>query len=295
MAEMWSKVGVGFQMVHIVLVGAAVDAQRNETRRGPREVVATVVLDGDVHVINHEGPCGEQVAPEDDGVHGGPEAHGEQLPAAQALSGQSKWRGVVVMDGVEGDVEPAHPVVENVPDEVLQVKEQEVGQDSSQQVAQARGSFGKVQRRPPQPLGHRRRQHQEHMVVQGDACTVQQHGGGRTAAGLDLELLDPGPPVSHHVANQERDAEDEVGGHGEDDGEERRPQVVSVVQPQAVPQRLQQGLSSPASGPEISAGRHQIHPAEGLSERPAGCGHRSQKLKQQQRLFNWSVSLRFAH
>lgn len=67
------------------------------------------------------------------------------------------------------------------------------------------------------------------MVVQGDTSTVQQHRGRRPSARLDLELLDPCPPVPHDVTNKERKAQDKVGGHGQNNGEERRPQIVSVV------------------------------------------------------------------
>lgn len=43
-AEMWSKVGVGFLMVHVVFAGPSIDAERDQTRCRPGEVIATVVL-----------------------------------------------------------------------------------------------------------------------------------------------------------------------------------------------------------------------------------------------------------
>lgn len=165
-----------------------------------------------------------------------------------------------MMDGVEGHIQPADLVMEQVPDEVLEVKKQEVAYHPGYQLQQGWSLVRQVHGWPPCPLGHWCRQHQKHMVVQGDACTVQQRGGCRTTAGLDFKLLDPSPPFPHDVANKEGKAQEEVGGHSQNNGEERRSQIVSVVVPQAVPQRLQQRVIPQTSHPKSYAGVCKIHP-----------------------------------
>lgn len=126
-AEMWCKIGVGFLMVHIVFIGSSVDAKRYQTRRRPREVVATVILNRNVDVEYHECPCGEQVASQDHRIQSGPETYSKQLPTTETLRRKSKRRGIIMMNSMEGYVQPADPVMEKVPDKVLEVKEQEVG------------------------------------------------------------------------------------------------------------------------------------------------------------------------
>lgn len=59
-----------------------------------------------------------------------------------------------MMDGVEIDVEPVNPMMHQMPDEVLEVKQQEVGYDSSCQLQQGRSLVRQVHRWPPYPLSH---------------------------------------------------------------------------------------------------------------------------------------------
>ena len=58
-AEVWCKVGVGLLMVHIMFAGPSIDAKWYQTRCGPGEIVAAVILYGNVDMQYHEGPCGE--------------------------------------------------------------------------------------------------------------------------------------------------------------------------------------------------------------------------------------------
>lgn len=97
------------------------------------------------------------------------------------------------------------------------------------------------------------------MVVQGDTCTVQQCRGRWSTARLYLELLNPRPFIPHYVTKKERDAEDKVWRDSQHNGEERRSQIVCVVEPQAVPQRLQQRLFSWPTHPNIYTGFYKIH------------------------------------
>lgn len=124
--EVRCKVCIGFLMVHVMFARPSVDAKWYQTRCGPGEIIAAVIFYRNIHMQHHEGPCSEQVTSQDHRIQGGPEAHCNQLPATKTLSRKSKGRRVIVMDGVEGDIQPADPVMEQVPNEVLQVKKQEV-------------------------------------------------------------------------------------------------------------------------------------------------------------------------
>lgn len=85
-------------------------------------------------------------------IQGGPKANCDQLPASETLSGKSKGRRVIVMDGMESDIEPADPVMEQMPDEILKVKEQEVADHSGYQLKEGRSPGWQVHRWPPCPL-----------------------------------------------------------------------------------------------------------------------------------------------
>ena len=80
------KIGVGFLMVHIMFAGPSINAERYKVGCGPREIIATVILNRNVDMHNHEDPCSEHVASEDHRIQSGPKAHCDQLPATQALS-----------------------------------------------------------------------------------------------------------------------------------------------------------------------------------------------------------------
>lgn len=117
--EVRCKVCIGFLMVHVMFARPSVDAKWYQTRCGPGEIIAAVIFYRNIHMQHHEGPCSEQVTSQDHRIQGGPEAHCNQLPATKTLSRKSKGRRVIVMDGVEGDIQPADPVMEQVPN-VLQ-------------------------------------------------------------------------------------------------------------------------------------------------------------------------------
>ena len=54
-----------------------------------------------------------------------------------------------MMDGMESDIQPEDPVMEQVPDEVLEVKEQEIADHSSYQLQQRWSLVWQVHRWPP--------------------------------------------------------------------------------------------------------------------------------------------------
>lgn len=66
--EEWGKVSAGPLVVSIMLWWTTPEAKGHQVMQGPREVVAGVVLSGNVDVEDHEGPCCEAVALEQDGV-----------------------------------------------------------------------------------------------------------------------------------------------------------------------------------------------------------------------------------
>lgn len=218
-AKVWCKVGVGFLMVDIMLAGSSINAKWYQAWCGPREVIATVIFYGYVDMQHHKGPCGQKMASQDHGIQSGPKANCHQLPAAETLCGKCKGSRVFVVDGVESDIEPPDPVMKQVPDEVLEVKEQEVTYHSSYQLQQGWSLVRQIHSWPPCPLGHWSREYKEHMVIQSDTRTMHQHRRRRSVTGLYLELLDPCPPVPYDVTNKKRKAKEKVGRHSQNNRE----------------------------------------------------------------------------
>lgn len=97
---------------------------------GPREDIATVLLHRNVDVEHHEAPRRQAVALEQDGVHGGPKSHTEELPAREVLRDQAEGLVVLVVDGVEGAVQPRDLMMQQVPQVILEVKEHHAAQDA---------------------------------------------------------------------------------------------------------------------------------------------------------------------
>lgn len=79
--EEWGVVSGGSLVVRIVLGGATPQAKGYQIVQCPREVIAAVLLHGNVDVEDHEAPRRQAVAAQQDGVDCGPESHAEQLPA----------------------------------------------------------------------------------------------------------------------------------------------------------------------------------------------------------------------
>lgn len=73
----WGKVSAGPLVVSIMLGRTTPEAKGHQVMHGPREVIATVVLGGNVDVEDHEAPCCEAVALEEDGVHCSPKSNAE--------------------------------------------------------------------------------------------------------------------------------------------------------------------------------------------------------------------------
>lgn len=99
--EVRGKVGARSLMVSVVLGGTAPQAKGHQIMQGPREDIAAVLLHGDVDVKDHEAPCGQAVALEQDGVYRGPKSHAEELPAGKVLGDEAESLVVLVVDGVE--------------------------------------------------------------------------------------------------------------------------------------------------------------------------------------------------
>ncbi len=75
--EEWGEVSAGPLVVSVMLGGAAPEAKGHQVMQGPREVVAAVLLDGNVDVDDHEAPRCEAVALQQDGVDCGPKSQAE--------------------------------------------------------------------------------------------------------------------------------------------------------------------------------------------------------------------------
>lgn len=241
-------VGAGSLVVGIVLGGAAPQAKGHQIVQRPGEVVAAVLLHRNVDVEDHEAPRRQAVAPQQDGVDGGPESHAEQLPAGQVLGDEAERLVVLVVDGVEGAVQPRHLVVQQVPHVVLEVKEHHAAQDA-QEEAQQRGRLaGQRGGRPPQPLGHGRGEDVQQVVAGGQTQGGPDVGPGDVPARVELVAVEARPGGRQQVQRRVEADQEEVGGDGEHRREVRAPQEVVVIPVEVIPKRLQDRTPETAPG-----------------------------------------------
>lgn len=270
MGEKWGKVGPRSLVMSVMLGGPTPKAKGHQVVHGPGEVVATVVLGGDVNVKDHEAPSCEAVAPQQDGVHCRPESHAEQLPARQVLGDQAEGLVVLVVDGVEGAVKPGNPVVQEVPQVVLEIKDDHAAQDAEKEAPERGGLRRQRGRRPPQPLRNRRGEDEEQVVVDGDTQGGPDVRPGDGFVRMQPVAVDGGPGGSQQVQRGVNTNQDKVGGDGEDHWEERAPEQVVVVLVEVVPERLQDQGVGLAPG-QVSYSRQ---PRQSLSsQQPARAHH----------------------
>lgn len=102
-----------------MLARTSINTKWDQTRHAPREIISAVVFHRYIDVDHHEHPGGEQMTPQQNGVDRGPKAHRDQLPSTKALSGQSKWGGVIMVDSMESHIQPADLMMQKVPDKIL--------------------------------------------------------------------------------------------------------------------------------------------------------------------------------
>lgn len=231
----WGKVSARALVVNIVLGSSPPEAKGHQVVHGPGEVVAAVVLGGNVDVEDHEAPRREAVALQQDGVDGGPESHAEQLPAGQVLRDQAEGLVVLVVDGVEGAVQPGDPVVQEVPQVVLEIEDKHAAQDAQEEAPEGGGFRGQRSRWSPQPLRHCSGKNEEQVVVDGDAKSHPDVGPGDGLVRMQPITVDEWPRGSQQVQHGVETHQHKVGGDREHHGEERAPQKVMVVLVEVVP------------------------------------------------------------
>lgn len=169
--EVGGEVVLGLQVVEVMVAGPAIQPQRHQTVGGPGQVVTTVVLHRQPDVHHEEGQLGERVAAQQEGVGGGEEAQAESLPGSGVLCGEGGGGGVGMVHLVEVAVEPGHFVVQQVPDEALEVKKQQADQDLGQQARQGRGLLGQEDG-PQVPVHHGQREDEDQVVVERQSQAV---------------------------------------------------------------------------------------------------------------------------
>ncbi|XP_050948992.1 protein S100-Z isoform X2 [Labeo rohita] len=235
-------------MVSIVTHRSGPQAEGNQTMHRPREVVAAVVLGGHPDVEQHERPGGETVALEEQRIHGGPETHAEELPSRQVLRNQAEGLPILVVERVEGAVEPGDAVMQQVPQVVLEVEDHCAAQDSQQEGGERGRLAGERHGRPPEPLGYGGWEDVEQMVVRGERQSGADVGPSDGAVLVDLVASDGGPGGRQQVQHGVEEHQHQVHGHREDDGKQRRAQGAFVVLLKVIPHGLQDGALRQSPG-----------------------------------------------
>ncbi|KAK1803589.1 hypothetical protein P4O66_021005 [Electrophorus voltai] len=163
--------------------------------QGPGEVITAVVLRRHPHVEDHEGPASETVAPQQHGIHRGPKPHAEELPGGQVLRDQAERLPVLVVDGMECAVEPADPVMQHMPQVVLEVEQYHAAHNAQQEGGERWGFRWERHRWPPQPLGHRCREDVQQVIVGGEGQRGTDVLPGDGTLRVDLVAADAGPVI----------------------------------------------------------------------------------------------------
>lgn len=240
-----SKVAAGPLVVHVVSRSAAQQPERHQVVEGPRQVVADVVLHRHPDAENRDAPRAQRVALEQNGVLVAPEANSHEFGDAEVLRGPGERRHVLVVDGVDPPVELRVLVMDEMPDVVLGVEDEKNRQSLGEHLIQRRGVLGQRRRRQDEHADDHGGQNKEDVVVRGRHEAPRHHGHRGPPVWLDLVLMQQGHSFPQEVQNGEWQAEKEVAGEGEQDGEEGRRDERHVVKKQVIPERLQQGLGGP--------------------------------------------------
>lgn len=161
------KVGHRLQMVHVVFRCPSNHSEGFPVVYTERELVADVGLDTDHDTQHHVAPGGQGVALEEPGVGGGQEAHGDQLPGVEVLRHPHEGTGVPVVHSVDVFVQKPNLVVRPVPHIVLEVEDDQTGHLVPKKLPERRGKVWQRGGRGPDPLAHGRREHEKHMVPEG--------------------------------------------------------------------------------------------------------------------------------
>lgn len=97
---------------------------------------------------------------------------------------------------MEVAVEPGHSVVQQVPNEALEVKEQEADQHLSQEPGEGWGLSGQVDR-PQVPVHHGEREDEDQVVVERQSQAAPHRGPAEGALRLQLVPAHQSPPAGH--------------------------------------------------------------------------------------------------
>lgn len=218
--EVRSIVGLELQMVQVVVRSSTVEPKGHQSMCGPGQVIARVVLHRKPDIQNIEEHLCQGVAAQQQRVDPSEESQRQGFPGPRVLSGQGEGGCVLVVHLVERPVEPGHLMVQQMPDEVLEVEQQEAG-DHVPDETQRSGGLGHEGGWSPEPVQHSEREEEHYMVVEGVSQAAPHHGPGDVALLLDLKGPDPGQPGGEEVQHHEGQAEGEVDAEGEKHREER--------------------------------------------------------------------------
>lgn len=121
---------------------------------------------------------------------------------------------------VEVAVKPGNPVVQQVPGEALEVKEQQADEHLSEEAGQGWGLLRQVEW-PHVPVHQGEGEDEDHVVVERQGQAAPHRGPADRALRLQLVPAHQGPPGGQQVQQQEGQTEGQVDGQGEEDGEDR--------------------------------------------------------------------------
>uniref|UniRef100_A0ACB8F8I0 Uncharacterized protein n=1 Tax=Sphaerodactylus townsendi TaxID=933632 RepID=A0ACB8F8I0_9SAUR len=131
-------------MVQIVVHSPTIQAEGHQSVGRPGQVVARMVLHREPAIDHEESHLRHGVEPQQHGDASREESQPQQLPHGGILGAQREGGDVLVVGLVESLVQPRHAVVEQVPQEVAEVEEQQADHHVQQQPGQLRSAVGQA-------------------------------------------------------------------------------------------------------------------------------------------------------
>lgn len=175
--KVWSVVGFELLVMKVMMWSTSIQSKRNKSVCGPGQVIPTVVLHWQPHVQDMKEHLCEWVAAQQHGVHRCEEPKWECLPSPRVLCSEGEGGRVLMVHLVKRAVKPRHLVMQHMPDEVLEIKEQQTAHQVPDDFEET-GSLCWVDDRSPVPVQHAEREDVHHVIVERECQTSPHHPQG---------------------------------------------------------------------------------------------------------------------
>lgn len=174
-----------------------------------------------------------------------PQTHGHEFWDAELLRRPGERSRGFVVHCMDLPVEAFVLVMDEVPNEVLCVEEEENGQAVDQDLGDGRSVLRQLHRRKYEGANDNGRENEDEVVGQRQEETLAHHSQRGLPVLLDLETVQQRNLLSQEIQNGKRQTEEEVTGKCKNHWEKGRRDERPVLEEETVPERLQQMVRGP--------------------------------------------------